>query len=167
MPTSAPIMSLLASIMLLHLYQSSCSVRIILIYSVLSILKSIFLEQFSKYANMFFLFTVCIQQIPGVSPTNRYTTIAPLAVVLLASAVKEFQEDLVRRSRVPPQVLANPILCTETTPVGCRAQRAQSQGPRARQHLRRQEMEGHIRRRRRADRKRRLHPRRPHSHRLE
>ena len=44
---------------------------------------------------MFFLFTACIQQIPDVSPTNQYTTIAPLAVVLLASAFKETQEDLV------------------------------------------------------------------------
>ena len=52
-------------------------------------------EQFSKYANLFFLFTACIQQIPGVSPTNKWTTIAPLAVVLLASAFKEVQEDLV------------------------------------------------------------------------
>lgn len=55
-------------------------------------------EQFSKYANLFFLFTALIQQIPNVSPTNRYTTIAPLAVVLLASAFKESQEDLVRLS---------------------------------------------------------------------
>jgi hypothetical protein len=36
-----------------------------------------------------------IQQIPGVSPTNKYTTIAPLALVLLASAFKEVEEDLV------------------------------------------------------------------------
>ncbi|KAG6889115.1 hypothetical protein C0995_003684 [Termitomyces sp. Mi166 len=42
-----------------------------------------------------FLFA-CIQQIPGVSPTNPYTTIVPLAVVLLASAFKEVQEDLKR-----------------------------------------------------------------------
>jgi len=57
-----------------------------------------FVEQFSKYANLFFLFTACIQQIPDVSPTNKYTTIAPLAVVLLASAFKEMQEDIVRIS---------------------------------------------------------------------
>lgn len=56
-------------------------------------------EQFSKYANVFFLFTALIQQIPGVSPTNRYTTIAPLAVVLLASAFKEMQEDVVSNPR--------------------------------------------------------------------
>lgn len=54
-------------------------------------------EQFSKYANIFFLFTACIQQIPGVSPTKPYTTIVPLAVVLMASAFKEVQEDLVSR----------------------------------------------------------------------
>lgn len=53
-------------------------------------------EQFSKYANLFFLFTALIQQIPDVSPTNQYTTIVPLGVVLLASAFKETQEDLKR-----------------------------------------------------------------------
>ena len=53
-------------------------------------------EQFSKYANVFFLFTACIQQIPGVSPTNRWTTIVPLGLVLLASAFKEIKEDVKR-----------------------------------------------------------------------
>lgn len=53
-------------------------------------------EQFSKYANIFFLFTACIQQIPGVSPTNQYTTIVPLGLVLLASAFKEVSEDIKR-----------------------------------------------------------------------
>ncbi|KAI0918875.1 hypothetical protein AcV5_001941 [Taiwanofungus camphoratus] len=65
-------------------------------YNVMSFVPKFLLEQFSKYANLFFLFTALIQQIPGVSPTNRYTTIAPLAIVLLASAFKETQEDLKR-----------------------------------------------------------------------
>ncbi|KAG1828470.1 Ca-transporting ATPase [Suillus variegatus] len=65
-------------------------------YNMVSFLPKFLTEQFSKYANLFFLFTACIQQIPGVSPTNQYTTIAPLAVVLLASAFKEVQEDLKR-----------------------------------------------------------------------
>ncbi|KIK92679.1 hypothetical protein PAXRUDRAFT_829729 [Paxillus rubicundulus Ve08.2h10] len=65
-------------------------------YNALTFLPKFLKEQFSKYANLFFLFTACIQQIPGVSPTNQYTTIAPLAVVLLASAFKEVQEDLKR-----------------------------------------------------------------------
>ncbi|KAG6857725.1 hypothetical protein H0H87_004141 [Tephrocybe sp. NHM501043] len=65
-------------------------------YNLASFIPKFLFEQFSKYANLFFLFTAFIQQIPGVSPTNRYTTIAPLAVVLLASAFKEVQEDLKR-----------------------------------------------------------------------
>ena len=71
-------------------------------------------EQFSKYANIFFLFTACIQQIPNVSPTNQYTTIAPLAVVLLVSAFKEGQEDLVS-SPLSPR--AAPHSLPETTPI--------------------------------------------------
>ncbi|KAK1232321.1 aminophospholipid translocase [Marasmius sp. AFHP31] len=65
-------------------------------YNLATFLPKFLLEQFSKYANLFFLFTACIQQIPDVSPTNKYTTIAPLAVVLLASAFKEVQEDMKR-----------------------------------------------------------------------
>ncbi|KAK7045662.1 aminophospholipid translocase [Paramarasmius palmivorus] len=65
-------------------------------YNMATFLPKFLLEQFSKYANLFFLFTACIQQIPDVSPTNKYTTIAPLSVVLLASAFKEVQEDLKR-----------------------------------------------------------------------
>ncbi|CAG7854737.1 Probable phospholipid-transporting ATPase DRS2 [Serendipita indica DSM 11827] len=65
-------------------------------YNIVTFIPKFLFEQFSKYANTFFLFTALIQQIPGVSPTNRFTTIAPLAIVLLASAIKETQEDLKR-----------------------------------------------------------------------
>lgn len=65
-------------------------------YNVLTFVPKFLVEQFSKYANVFFLFTACIQQIPGVSPTNRWTTIVPLALVLLASAFKEIKEDIKR-----------------------------------------------------------------------
>ncbi|KAI0752977.1 phospholipid-translocating P-type ATPase [Daedaleopsis nitida] len=65
-------------------------------YNLATFVPKFLLEQFSKYANLFFLFTALIQQIPDVSPTNPYTTIAPLSVVLLASALKETQEDLKR-----------------------------------------------------------------------
>ncbi|KAJ7782793.1 Ca-transporting ATPase [Mycena metata] len=65
-------------------------------YNVATFVPKFLTEQFSKYANLFFLFTACIQQVPGVSPTQQYTTIVPLGVVLLASAFKEVQEDLKR-----------------------------------------------------------------------
>ncbi len=35
---------------------------------------------------------------PGVSPTSRWTTIIPLAIVLAASAAKELEEDLKRHA---------------------------------------------------------------------
>ena len=84
-------------------------------------------EQFSKYANLFFLFTACIQQIPGVSPTNKWTTIAPLSVVLLASAFKEVQEDLV--SHVITSVsLSIHTSCLETPSIGYRPQFSSREG---------------------------------------
>jgi phospholipid-transporting ATPase len=66
-------------------------------YNVITFLPKFLFEQFSKYANIFFLFTAILQQIPGISPTKRYTTIVPLGVVLLVSAVKEYVEDYRRR----------------------------------------------------------------------
>lgn len=66
-------------------------------YNVVTFLPKFLYEQFSKIANVFFLFTAALQQIPGLSPTNRYTTIAPLLIVLLISAGKELVEDYRRR----------------------------------------------------------------------
>ncbi|KAI1805675.1 phospholipid-translocating P-type ATPase [Daldinia bambusicola] len=62
-------------------------------YNVATFLPKFLIEQFSKFANIFFLFTAALQQIPGLSPTNRYTTIGPLVAVLLVSAGKELVED--------------------------------------------------------------------------
>ena len=67
-------------------------------YNFATFLPKFLFEQFSKYANLFFLFTAIIQQVPNVSPTNRYTTIGPLAVVLLVSAIKESIEDIKRHN---------------------------------------------------------------------
>ena len=67
-------------------------------YNVATFLPKFLYEQFSKYANLFFLFTAALQQIPNVSPTNRYTTIVPLAIVLLVSATKELVEDFKRKN---------------------------------------------------------------------
>ncbi|KAF2273383.1 phospholipid-transporting ATPase-like protein [Westerdykella ornata] len=67
-------------------------------YNIITFLPKFLFEQFSKYANLFFLFTAILQQIPGISPTKRYTTIVPLGVVLLVSAVKEYVEDYRRKT---------------------------------------------------------------------
>ena len=68
-------------------------------YNVATFLPKFLYEQFSKYANLFFLFTAGLQQIPDISPTNRYTTIGPLIVVLLVSAGKELVEDWKRKTQ--------------------------------------------------------------------
>ena len=66
-------------------------------YNAFSFVPKFLFEQFSKYANVFFLFTAIIQQIPNISPTNRYTTIVPLIIVLIVSAIVELVEDYRRR----------------------------------------------------------------------
>ncbi|CAG8604638.1 2225_t:CDS:10 [Paraglomus occultum] len=63
-------------------------------YNFATFLPKFLYEQFSKYANLFFLFTGI--QIKNVSPTNRYTTLGPLIVVLSATAFKEIVEDYKR-----------------------------------------------------------------------
>ena len=40
-----------------------------------------------------------LQQIPGVSPTGRFTTAFPLSIVLVAAAIKELIEDIVSMGR--------------------------------------------------------------------
>jgi phospholipid-transporting ATPase len=67
-------------------------------YNVATFVPKFLFEQFSKFANIFFLFTAGLQQIPGLSPTNKYTTIGPLIVVLLVSAGKELVEDYRRKA---------------------------------------------------------------------
>ena len=66
-------------------------------YNVATFLPKFLFEQFSKFANIFFLFTAGLQQIPGLSPTNKYTTIGPLLIVLMVSAGKELVEDYRRK----------------------------------------------------------------------
>jgi len=65
-------------------------------YNVATFLPKFLFQEFSKYANLFFLCTSAIQQVPNVSPTNRYTTILTLMCVLIVSAMKEIIEDTKR-----------------------------------------------------------------------
>ncbi|KAH8653216.1 P-type ATPase-like protein [Tricladium varicosporioides] len=67
-------------------------------YNIATFLPKFLFEQFSKFANVFFLFTAALQQIPNISPTNKYTTIGPLILVLLVSAGKELIEDYRRKT---------------------------------------------------------------------
>ncbi|KAI8065645.1 hypothetical protein BC940DRAFT_303921 [Gongronella butleri] len=62
-------------------------------YNVFTFLPIFLYVEFSKAANLFFLFISGIQQIPNISPTSRYTTLVPLVIVLIITAIKEILED--------------------------------------------------------------------------
>ncbi|KAJ3178984.1 hypothetical protein HDU87_003253 [Geranomyces variabilis] len=74
-------------------------------YNVATFIPKFLLEQFSRYANLFFLFTGITQLVPNISPTSKFGTLIPLSVVLLASAVKEVVEDF-KRHRLDAEVNA-------------------------------------------------------------
>lgn len=65
-------------------------------YSLITFLPKFLFEQFRRYSNIFFLFIALMQQIPGVSPTGRYTTLVPLVFILVVSGLKEIFEDVKR-----------------------------------------------------------------------
>ena len=64
-------------------------------YTVLTFVPLNLIEQFMRAANVYFLFISGLQQIPGISPTGRWTTLGPLLVVLAFTALKEAFEDIV------------------------------------------------------------------------
>eukprot|EP01114_Cavostelium_apophysatum_P018189 TRINITY_DN5572_c1_g1_i1.p1 TRINITY_DN5572_c1_g1~~TRINITY_DN5572_c1_g1_i1.p1 ORF type:complete len:1114 (-),score=288.91 TRINITY_DN5572_c1_g1_i1:44-3385(-) len=67
-------------------------------YTVLTFIPKNLFEQFMRVANVYFLVISILQQIPGISPTGRWTTIGPLAFVMAVTALKEAIEDI-RRHR--------------------------------------------------------------------
>ena len=57
-------------------------------YTVLSFLPVNLFQQFTRVANMYFLFIAFLQLIPGLSPTSWVTTVGPLCFVLFINAIK-------------------------------------------------------------------------------
>lgn len=54
-------------------------------------------EQFHRIANLYFLFIIILQLIPGLSPTGRFSTLLPFAIVIAFSFLKDMFEDMKRR----------------------------------------------------------------------
>eukprot|EP00002_Diphylleia_rotans_P038240 TRINITY_DN867_c0_g1_i12.p1 TRINITY_DN867_c0_g1~~TRINITY_DN867_c0_g1_i12.p1 ORF type:complete len:1187 (+),score=232.09 TRINITY_DN867_c0_g1_i12:63-3623(+) len=65
-------------------------------YTIFSFLPLNLLEQFHRIANIYFLVIASLQQIPGVSPTGKYTTAGPLFLVMSVTCIKEAYEDYKR-----------------------------------------------------------------------
>ncbi|PJF18500.1 Phospholipid-transporting ATPase [Paramicrosporidium saccamoebae] len=81
-----------------HIFKYSDNAVYTTKYTVLTFIPKLLYEQFSRYANVFFLAIALMQQIPGVTPVNRYGTALPLSIIVLVTGVKEFVEDMRRRS---------------------------------------------------------------------
>lgn len=65
-------------------------------YTFLTFLPLNLLEQFRRLSNIYFLATMIITLIPGVSPVFPITSILPLVVILGVTAIKDGIEDLLR-----------------------------------------------------------------------
>ena len=65
-------------------------------YNLITFLPKALLLQFSRPANVYFLFCAIIQCIPQISPLTPTTAIIPIVIVLLASLVREGIEDYKR-----------------------------------------------------------------------
>ncbi|KAJ1941180.1 hypothetical protein EC988_006830, partial [Linderina pennispora] len=68
-------------------------------YNVLTFLPAQLAAQFSKVANVYFLFIAALQQVPGWSTTGRWSTLLPLCVFVSLSIAHEGFDDL-RRHRM-------------------------------------------------------------------
>jgi magnesium-transporting ATPase (P-type) len=65
-------------------------------YTTASFLPKNLFEQFSRLANVYFLLISCLQIFTPLSPTSKYSTAAPLALVLMLNMVRELWEDSAR-----------------------------------------------------------------------
>ena len=65
-------------------------------YNLFTFIPKGLLYQFSRWANIYFLFTAIIQSIPIISPIKSYTAIIPLIFVLGISMIREALEDIAR-----------------------------------------------------------------------
>uniref|UniRef100_K3X1T0 Guanylate cyclase domain-containing protein n=1 Tax=Globisporangium ultimum (strain ATCC 200006 / CBS 805.95 / DAOM BR144) TaxID=431595 RepID=K3X1T0_GLOUD len=68
-------------------------------YTVFNFLPKSLFEQFRRIANFYFLIISLLQLCTNLSPTNEYSTIGPLAIVLFATMVKEGMEDRLRHQQ--------------------------------------------------------------------
>lgn len=66
-------------------------------YTFFSSIPLSLLYQFRKVSNLYFLLVMIISLVPGASPINPFSSIAPLCIVLGAGVVKDLWEDWRRR----------------------------------------------------------------------
>lgn len=65
-------------------------------YNVWNFLPKNLFEQFRRIANVYFLLISLLQLLTDLSPTNEYSTVGPLILIVLITMVKEGIEDKAR-----------------------------------------------------------------------
>uniref|UniRef100_A0A8C9WEW8 Phospholipid-transporting ATPase n=1 Tax=Scleropages formosus TaxID=113540 RepID=A0A8C9WEW8_SCLFO len=66
-------------------------------YNLFTFLPLNLFEQFQRIANAYFLFLLILQVIPAISSLSWFTTVVPLVLVLLVTAVKDASDDFFSR----------------------------------------------------------------------
>ncbi|MED6245514.1 Phospholipid-transporting ATPase FetA, partial [Ataeniobius toweri] len=68
-------------------------------YNIFTFLPLNLFEQFSRLANVYFLFLLILQLIPHISSVPWFTTAVPLAIVLTVTGVKDANDDIKRHKQ--------------------------------------------------------------------
>jgi magnesium-transporting ATPase (P-type) len=68
-------------------------------YTLANFLPKQLIAQFSKLANVYFLFISCLQVIPNLSPTGKYTTLIPLCLFVSIAMLREAYDDYKRHKQ--------------------------------------------------------------------
>ncbi|CAI2181192.1 19540_t:CDS:2 [Funneliformis geosporum] len=68
-------------------------------YKIYNFLPKQIMYQFSKIANIYFLFVAALQSVPEFSPTGRYTTIIPLSIFMSIAIAHEGFDDFRRHKQ--------------------------------------------------------------------
>ena len=65
-------------------------------YTILTFLPKNLFEQFHRFANLYFIFVVCLNWVPEVQAFGKEIAMVPVVFVLLVTAVKDSYEDFRR-----------------------------------------------------------------------
>jgi len=68
-------------------------------YTLANFLPKQLVAQFSKLANVYFLFISCLQLIPNLSPTGKLTTLVPLCIFVTFAMLREAYDDYKRHKQ--------------------------------------------------------------------
>lgn len=65
-------------------------------YSIITFIPKNLFEQFHRFANLYFIFVVCLNWVPQVAAFGKEIAMIPVIFVLLVTAIKDAYEDFRR-----------------------------------------------------------------------